>query len=117
MDSVMDVEKGEIEIPKFKTSSKIKAKDVLQSMGLESAFEEGAFRVFAEHPAQLTELRQNAVIEVSESGTKAAAITVGGIDLRSGPLYDFIADRPFMYLIRRMSTKEIIFIGHFSHFK
>lgn len=75
MDSVMDVEKGEIEIPKFKTSSKIKAKDVLQSMGLESAFEEGAFGVFAEHPAQLTELRQNAVIEVSESGTKAAAIT------------------------------------------
>ncbi|KAL1401656.1 hypothetical protein pipiens_020002 [Culex pipiens pipiens] len=115
LNSAMRVTKGNIEIPKFTINSKIPAKDILEKMGLGSAFGVDAFDVFVKKGAQLSELRQRAVINVFEGGTTAAAVTEGRIVLLSGPSYEFIADRPFVYLIRRQSTEEIFFIGHFSH--
>ncbi|XP_039442298.1 uncharacterized protein LOC120422827 [Culex pipiens pallens] len=117
LNSALKLEYGTVEIPKFSINSKVKAKDVLQSMGLGSAFEVKAFKVFARKPAQLSELRQKAVINVFETGTTAAAVTEGQLVFHTIPLELFIGNRPFIYLIRRTSTKEIFFIGHYSHYK
>lgn len=117
LNSAMRVTKGNVEIPKFTINSKIPAKDILEKMGLGSAFGVDAFDVFVRKGAQLSELRQRAVINVFEGGTTAAAVTEGRIVLLSGPSYDFTADRPFVYLIRKRSTEEIFFIGHFSHYE
>lgn len=117
LSGAMLIIKGNVEIPKFTINSKIPAKDILEKMGLGSAFGVDAFDVFAKKGAQLSELRQRAVINVFEGGTTAAAVTEGRIVLLSGPSYDFTADRPFLYLIRKRSTEEIFFIGHFSHYE
>lgn len=117
LDSAMKPEYGTVEIPKFSINSKIKAKDILISMGLESVFEVGSFKVFNKKSAQLSELRQKAVINVFETGTTAAAVTEGQLVFHTIPSKLFIGDRPFVYLIRNTSTKQIFFIGHYSHYK
>lgn len=55
-------------------------------------------------------------IELSETGTKAAAVTAFIISEASGipKKYDFVSiefNRPFIYIIRDKITKEIIFFG------
>ena len=56
-------------------------------------------------------------IELSEKGTKAAAVTYFGVDENSAveeepPTYvDITFDKPFVYMIRDKDTKEILFFG------
>ena len=65
-------------------------------------------------------MKQKAKIEVNEEGTKASAVTVAEMLLGSaaGPSLqpqkvDFHADRPFVYLIREMSTGALFFLGQY----
>lgn len=52
-------------------------------------------------------------IEVNEEGTEAAAASAGVIKLRGIPMtVDFVADRPFLFLIREEMTGTVLFIGH-----
>ncbi|MCK5676622.1 MAG: serpin family protein, partial [Verrucomicrobia bacterium] len=51
-----------------------------------------------------------AFIEVNEEGTEAAAATAVGMRATSMPPM-FIADHPFLFLIRENSTGTILFIG------
>lgn len=60
---------------------------------------------------------QKSFIEVNEKGTVAAAITVavlrgggGGGELPEKQ-EDFVADHPFMFLIREESTGTVLFMG------
>ena len=62
-------------------------------------------------------LLQKSKITVNEEGTKAAAVTIGGMfDNAAGPpaepeIINFHADRPFIYLIQENSSNAIFFIG------
>ena len=60
-------------------------------------------------------LKQKSRIIVDESGTKAAAVTIGGMEAMAPPSDDqpiiFHADRPFIYLIQENNTGTIYFIG------
>ncbi|CBI19584.3 unnamed protein product, partial [Vitis vinifera] len=54
-------------------------------------------------------------IEVNEEGTEAAAASVGVVKLRgmlSTDNIDFIADHPFLFVIREDMTGVVLFIGH-----
>ncbi|XP_055606619.1 serpin B4-like [Uranotaenia lowii] len=102
--------------PKFSITKKTKAKDILSTMGLKRVFQSGAFDASSKGPFMITGINQNARIDVNERGTVAAAVTEMRGILTSMPRTLRI-DRPFVYLIRKQSTKEIIFIGHFSHFQ
>jgi serpin B len=53
-------------------------------------------------------------VEVNEDGTEAAAVTVVGIDITSigpGEKKSFIANKPFVFLIKENSTQTILFAG------
>ena len=55
-------------------------------------------------------LKQKAKIQVDESGTVAAAVTVGYMTTGM-PGADFNADRPFIYVITEKDSQAIFFIG------
>ena len=54
-------------------------------------------------------------IEVNEEGTEAAAASAAVIALRGLPSFDkidFVADHPFVFLIREDMTGMVMFVGH-----
>jgi serpin B len=52
-------------------------------------------------------------VEVNEEGTEAAAATTIMIMLMSyRPPVDFVADHPFLFLIREDTTGVVLFVGH-----
>ncbi len=60
-----------------------------------------------------------AMIDVNEKGTEAAAVTVimmgigSAIDVRPF-IPDFRADRPFLYLILHRETNSVLFLGRMT---
>jgi serpin B len=82
-------------------------------MGCSSAFELGRadFSGISSTSLAINEIYQLAFVEVEESGTKAAAVTVGGFFGSMEEAPELIVDRPFLLLIRDVPTGAILFIG------
>ena len=61
---------------------------------------------------KISEVVHKAFVDVNEEGTEAAAATASGFKtrMRERPL-DFLADHPFMFLIRDNRTGSILFMG------
>uniref|UniRef100_M8CHX2 Serpin-Z1 n=1 Tax=Aegilops tauschii TaxID=37682 RepID=M8CHX2_AEGTA len=106
------VEVGNLRIPKFKVSSKMDARDVLQGLGLELPFRfthdwsEMIELAEPEPPLRVQNVLHECVVEVDEDGTMAAAATEADCDVGFS-LYgeeparvDFVADHPFLFLLR-----------------
>ncbi|KAJ4871878.1 Serpin-Z1 [Raphanus sativus] len=86
---------NEFKIPKFKIVDEVDSKD----LGLRS-----------------TLLYHKACVEIDEEGAEAAAVTfVGGVGcamfLEPPKKMDFVADHPFLFLIREDKTGTVLFIG------
>ncbi|KAF5747074.1 putative Protein Z [Tripterygium wilfordii] len=113
-------EVGDFRIPRYKVSFGFEASDLLKGLGLVSPFS---------GDADLTEMVDSSVgqnlyvssiyhksfIEVNEEGTEAAAATAAVVALRSMRFpskIDFVADHPFLFLIREDITGVVMFIGH-----
>lgn len=114
------VEVGEFRIPKFKISFGFEASKVLKQLGLVLPFsgEEGLTEM-VESPVgknlYVSSIFHKTFIEVNEEGTEAAAASAAVIMLRGLPLnnkIDFVADHPFLFLIREDLTGVVLFIGH-----
>ncbi len=102
-----------LEIPKFKIEYGIKSlNDSLSALGMEEAFREDAdFSSMAED-VYISSILHKAVIEVNEEGSEAVAATVGTIVTTSMPVtMEFIADRPFVFLIVEEESDTILFMG------
>ena len=92
---------------------------ILKNMGIESAFKVDAdFDLIAED-VYVSEAMHKAKIEVDENGTKAAAITglVGNAAAPPPPEQpkEFVADRPFVYVIQDTETGIILFMGRMNN--
>jgi len=53
-------------------------------------------------------------MKVDEAGSEAAAATAAGIVPRSPPEAEFIADHPFLFMIRDNATGIVLFLGIFT---
>lgn len=110
-----------LKMPQFKYEYSIdELGDVLVSLGMEDAFDasKADFRKMAD--VTLGEIfigtvKHKTFIDVNTKGTEAAAVTYVGIKTAAAPpvtgTVDFIADRPFFYIISESSTGSILFIG------
>ncbi|KAK9926466.1 hypothetical protein M0R45_023696 [Rubus argutus] len=105
-------------IPKFKISSGFEVCKVLQALGLElPCLSE---MVVGDDPV-VSLIIHKAFIEVNEEGTEAAAATacVAMFGCAAPPpvirKIDFVADHPFLFLIREEVTGTVMFIGHVLH--
>ena len=105
-----------LNLPKFKIDEGYPMKAVLTDMGMPSAFgNQAEFDVFADSsPIAIDDIYHQAVIDVNEIGTEAAAATgVVAVDI-SGPMHPpvaFKADHPFMFMIKDNKTDAILFLG------
>ncbi|XP_074279275.1 serpin-ZX-like [Silene latifolia] len=113
------VEVGDFRVPRFKISFGFEASKVLKGFGINSAFSEGGLTEMVDSPVDknlvVSNIFHKSFIEVNEEGTEAAAATAAVVMLRSiklAPKVDFVADHPFMYLIREDMTGVVLFFGH-----
>uniref|UniRef100_A0A2C9JP74 Serpin domain-containing protein n=1 Tax=Biomphalaria glabrata TaxID=6526 RepID=A0A2C9JP74_BIOGL len=103
-------------IPKFRIETKLELEDVLVDMGMVKAFSEVQADFSGLLPiGYISKVIHQAVIDVQESGTVAAAVTVGEASSKSIPdIVPFIADHPFLYFLRDKETGQILLQGKFS---
>jgi serpin B len=108
-------------IPAFLTGSDLNLTTALQSLGMKRAFTpyQADLSLIADDkasPLYLGDVVHKAYINVSEKGTEAvaaAAVSTAGAGGIEPPMEDvtFVADHPFIYLIRANGSGDILFMG------
>ncbi|XP_048835835.1 probable serpin E3 [Brienomyrus brachyistius] len=105
--------KMDIFLPRFRIHSRSSLRSVLPSLGVSDIFDPAAADftgISAEEGLYVSEALQEAVVDVMENGTKAEAATAVVLLKRSrAPV--FKADRPFLFLLKQVSTGTILFVG------
>jgi serpin B len=101
-----------VQLPKFKLESSFNLGGTLAAMGMPAAFSRNADFSGMDGAGTLIidEVVHKVFVEVNEEGTEAAAATGVGMRLTSMP-QQFIADRPFLFLIRENKTGTMLFMG------
>jgi len=103
-------------IPKWKFSWEKTLNDVLSSLGMEVAFTPDKADFSAINPQNnlfISKVIHKTFIDVTESGTEAAAVTSVGIGVTSMPAepLTFYLNRPFLFFIAEEDTGAILFAG------
>lgn len=116
------VKVGEFMVPKFKFSYDFEASEILKGMGLntcfsrEAEFDEMVQELKHDDWLQVSNVYHNSRIDVNEEGTEAASVTAlhvrGCAPPKRTPPVDFVADRPFMFVVRDDKRGTVLFMGH-----
>lgn len=104
-------------IPKFKISFGFEASKALKGLGLVPPFSPGDFTEMVNESPEgemlfVKNTFHKSLIEVNEEGTEAAAafgLMIGGGSAEM--LIDFVADHPFLFLVREDVTGVVLFTG------
>jgi serpin B len=101
-----------VALPRFKTTQTFDLVAELKSLGVRSAFDDSANFSGMDGGTNLfvSDVLHKAFVDVNESGTEAAAVTVTVMVTRS-MTRRFVVDHPFIFLIRENATGSILFIG------
>jgi serpin B len=107
---------GDFRIPKFKFSFGLETSDVLKELGVILPFSPGGLTKMVDSVKEsrklfVSNIFHKSFIEVNEEGTVAAAASAALIAKCIPRGIDFIADHPFLFLIREDSTRTIAFAG------
>ncbi|RPH33513.1 MAG: serpin family protein [Bacteroidales bacterium] len=103
-----------ISIPKFKLSNGYQLKQMLSKMGMPQPFTDDAdfTGMTTASSLKISDVFHKAFIEVNEQGTEASAATAVVVATKSVHFVkSFIANRPFLFLIKEKSTGTILFMG------
>ncbi|EJW95929.1 serine protease inhibitor family protein, partial [gut metagenome] len=109
----------DLKLPRFTTEVEQSLNEVISTLGAPSIFTAKAnFNHLANGNFFVSKMLQKAKIEVSEEGTKAAAVTAAimtQILAHDEPRrVDFHADHPFVYVISEAQTGAILFVGQYT---
>lgn len=110
----------DLKLPKFKTEMELPLNGIMSSLGAPSMFDAGKadFSKFADGDFFVSKMLQKAKIEVSEQGTKAAAVTAAVMLTSAAPVelrhVTFHANRPFVYIIKDSNSGAILFMGQYT---
>ncbi|KAL6982862.1 hypothetical protein U1Q18_016256 [Sarracenia purpurea var. burkii] len=114
-----EVEVGDFRVPKFQISFGFEASKVLKGLGLVLPFSGEGLTEMVDSPVgrdlYVSSIFHKSFIEVNEEGTEAAAASAGVVKLRallSTNKIDFVADHPFLFIIREDMTNAVLFVGH-----
>ncbi|XP_074310473.1 serpin-ZX-like [Silene latifolia] len=114
---------NKLRIPKFKFKSHVSLTETMKQLGLISPFDKECedFTGIIDgrtKPLYVTDIIQKCCVETNEVGTVATAITQGLTKaIRAPPTrprpppIEFIADHPFMFMIREDSSAITLFVG------
>jgi serpin B len=104
-------------LPKFKLENNLDLRSCLESMGIQLAFNEDAdFSTITSEDIHISKITHQAMLEINETGTEATAATSAtfiakGVHMET-PV--FMADHPFLFLIRHNESGQILFMGRFA---
>ncbi|XP_027358869.1 serpin-ZXA-like [Abrus precatorius] len=105
-------------IPRFKFSFDFEAKEDMENLGLTLPFKiSGDLTEFSDSPLSselyVSKIFHKACIEVNEEGTEASASTAVIISQQRAmmPIPSFVADHPFVFMIREETSMAVFFIG------
>jgi serpin B len=100
-----------LSLPKWSARTHVQMNDTLSSLGMPTAFGRAAdFSGMVDGGGLvLAQVEHEAVIEVDEQGTRAAAATGGVMAASHGPTIEI--NRPYLYVIRDRGAGTILFIG------
>jgi serpin B len=106
----------ELTMPKFTfESDSVSLKETLSAMGMPIAFTGDADFSGMDGTMSLSigDVIHKAFVAVDEAGTEAAAATAVVVELTAlpEPPVKVTVDRPFIFLIRDIKTKSILFVG------
>jgi len=105
----------DLTLPKVTLSWKRELSGNMKALGMRAAFADGAdFTRMSPLGNQLVMsiLQQNTFVSIDETGTEAAAVTVGGISVTSAPSVTTVrVDRPFIFVIRERLSGTVLFMG------
>jgi serpin B len=101
-----------VRLPRFTTAQNMDLEQELKSMGMPSAFDADANFSAMDGTTNLylSDVLHKAWVEVNETGSEAAAATSAEMSLKADPEC-FIADHPFIFLIRDNGSGTILFLG------
>lgn len=106
-------------LPKFRIESSFGLNDIVQDLGVRTAFIPGDADLSGMNGARdlfISDSVHKAVIDVDEEGTEAAAATAMTIMTTSvmepEEIVEFHADRPFAYIVRDTGTGAVLFMGY-----
>jgi serpin B len=105
--------KTHVYLPRFTTRESLDLKPILCAMGMGSPFGGEADLTGMDgipNNLYLSDALHQAFVEVSESGTEAAAVTLMQAKSRGGPSV-FSVDHPCLFLIREHGSGTILFLG------
>jgi serine protease inhibitor len=109
-----------ISMPRFKFEYERILNEDLTALGMGRAFSDFAdfSRINGVGGLYISFVKHNSFVEVNEVGTEAAAVTVTGMATTSAgsepSFIPFIADHPFVFVIRETTTNTILFMGRVS---
>ena len=114
-----EFEYGEVRVtlPKFKVTSSFQLGKTLATLGMPNAFnpQKADFSGIASQDAFcLSDVVHKAFVDVNEKGTEAAAATGMVFAASAMPVAqprEFVADHPFLFLIRDRASGAIVFLG------
>ena len=110
-----------VKLPRFRYTVPLVLTETLASMGMPSAFnarKADFSKMCSSEPLHIGLVLHKAFVAVDEKGTEAAAATVVMMRAGSAPRpslpVPFVADHPFLFLIRHKTTGAILFVGRVS---
>ena len=112
----MTATKLDVFLPKFTMTWEGSLADTLAAMGVTHAFDAnradftGLSDQADDDQLHIDDVLHKAFVQVNEEGTEAAAVTGVTIVTTSLPP-QFVADHPFVFLIRHDPTGEVLFVG------
>lgn len=111
-----------LKMPKFEFTRRLDLVDTLQTMGMRLPFTTRAnfSKMTKEEKIVIGPVLHKAFVAVDEKGTEAAAATVvvmkvGGRLSRTDPPKSFVADHPFLFVIRHRKTGCVLFMGRIEN--
>jgi len=109
----------DLSLPKVTLSWKRDLRGNMKALGMRAAFADGAdftrMSTLGNH-LFMSLLQQNTFVSIDETGTEAAAVTVGGISVTSAPVVTPVrVDRPFIFVIRERLSGTVLFMGKIVH--
>ena len=108
----MTAGKTDIGLPKFTLNYEINLNKALSTMGMPTAFTDGAdfTKMNAKGGLMLSFVKQNTFVSVDEKGTEAAAVTTGGVSTTSFQ-EPTLLNRPFVFVIHEKTSGTVLFVG------
>ena len=115
----LPMEEVDVKLPRFETTTKVNLVKPMSALGMPTAFDpqKADIPYYCNMPQYISNMFQAAKIRVDEEGTEAAAITtieVCTTSFEEPRVYQFHANRPFLYIISEQSTGVIFFIGQYT---